>query len=93
MNELDKIFEGAKNNIGKALDSDMAGEYDMNDIYVLIKDLAHTGGNRKTPISIMRKNSLFYKQKDSGYYSDGFHLISGHVCKDATDYFQKLIIN
>lgn len=92
-NELEKIFAEARKNIGKALEADMTGEYDMNDMYVLIKDLAHTGGKHAAPISIMRTGTIFYKMKDRGYYSDGFHLILGRICKNCTDYFQKLTTN
>lgn len=92
-NNLNKIFEEARKNIGKALDPDLTGEYDMSDMYVLIKDLAHTGGKHAAPISIMRTGTIFYKQKDRGYYSDGFHLILGRICRNCDDYFRKLTIN
>ena len=93
MDELKKIFEDAKKKIGDALNPDMKGEYNMNDMYVLVKDLAHTGGKKAAPISIMRAGTIFYKQKEGGYYSDGFHLIASHIAAESDDYFKKLDTN
>lgn len=91
--DIEDILNQAKLNISKALSPDLQGEYDLSDAYVLIKDLAHTGGKMAAPISIMRVGNIFYKQKDSGYYSDGFHLILGRICKNCPDYFRKVVVN
>jgi len=90
MKTLQEIFENAKKRIGAELHPEQKGEYDMNDMYILAKDLAHTGGtNATTPISIMPKGTIFYRRIASGYYSDGFHLIGEHVAQSYPEYFQK----
>lgn len=88
------IYQDAINKIREALDPAKEGEYDLSDMYLLKKDLAHCGGfgenARNAPISIMRAGTPFVRQKGAGYYSDGFHLVACSVCERCPEYFEKV---
>jgi hypothetical protein len=84
--QLNEIFGDATNILKRALSPDPEGET-TNECYILLKDLAHCGGNSPSPISIMKAGTVFKKKVDSEYFSDGFHLIARHVAEWSKDYF------
>ncbi len=87
INKLEGIFTNAKDIIAKALSPDPEGET-TNECFVLLKDLAHCGGEKRSaPISIMRAGTIFRKKKEDNYFTDGYHLISPRVADSSEDYF------
>lgn len=85
--KLEAIFSNAKEIISQALIADASGET-TTECFILIKDLAHCGGEkRNAPISIMKAGTVFRKQKDGNYFTDGFHLIAKHVAEFSEEYF------
>lgn len=87
INKLEGIFSNAKDIIAKALSPDPEGET-TNECFVLLKDLAHCGGEKRSaPISIMRAGTIFRKRKEDNYFTDGFHVIARSVANHSEDYF------
>ena len=84
--KIEGLFANATDVIRQILSPDPDGET-TNECFVLLKDLAHCGGTTPSPISIMRAGTVFRKQIDSDYFSDGFHLIARHVAEWSEDYF------
>ena len=85
--KLEGIFTNAKEIISNVLSPDPEGET-TNECFVLLKDLAHCGGEKRSaPISIMKAGTIFRKQKDGNYFTDGFHLIARHVAEWSEEYF------
>lgn len=84
--QLNEIFRDATSILKNALSPDPDGET-TNECYILLKDLAHCGGNSPSPISIMKAGTVFKKKVDSEYFSDGFHLIARHVAEWSKNYF------
>lgn len=87
--KIEGLFANATDIIRQALSPDPEGET-TNECFILLKDLAHCGGNMPSPISIMRAGTVFRKKIDSNYFSDGFHLIARHVAEWSEDYFLHL---
>lgn len=84
--KIERLFANATDIIRQALSPDPEVET-TNECFILLKDLAHCGGNSPSPISIMRAGTVFRKKIDSNYFSDGFHLIARHVAEWSEDYF------